>query len=152
MMDTLEASTTMTTPDPVIDTLAKAKHLETQLVEFIDGVRSKGTGETPWAILADPEFLRGIVSLLAFKHANGIIARADTRVSEEDVKSYLGEMTYPALRKPAMWATLFGVHFIGAVGIPPGALCFVPAAPLDITFTVFDDGSETTSMGKAGPS
>lgn len=130
--------------------LAQAKGLEAQLVEFLTKIEA-ASGRKPWAILASPAFLHGIVTALAFKYACREILRADTRVSEDDVKAYLEHFPakgpgFMSIRKPAMQAVLFGVPFIGAEGIPDGALCFIPAKPLEI-----HDGSEATSVGEAGP-
>lgn len=139
-----------TTPEvPQVEAALAASHkLHGSLVQFIQGIE-QATGAKPWAILAAPEFLQQIVTMLAFRYGCSRIVRPNTHVSSEDVDAFLAtEKASPGfmtIRPPAMMAVLFGVPFIGTVGIPSGALCYVPKGglpPVEVP-----DGITTTSVG-----
>lgn len=122
----------------VSQALVQAGQVRATLLGFIDKIKATTpTGTPPWAILAAPEFLNHVVSLLAFEHSCKLVSRADTRVTVEDINHFLEAHgrewgAFPAaIRRPSMFADLFGVRFIAAMGLPPGALAFVPQAPLE---------------------
>lgn len=123
-------------PDKVSQALAHAFRLDEQLRDFIERIKaSTPDGRPPFAILASPTFLSGIVTALAFLHANRLVSRVDTAVTEQDINALFDEHgSKPGVsprflvRRPAMVAELYGVTFIGAVGIPDGALAFIPQA------------------------
>ena len=128
--------------------LAASHRMHSSLIEFIQSIE-QSTGAKPWAILAAPEFLQQIVTMLAFRYGCSQIVRPNTHVSSEDVNAFLasekGAPGFVSVRPPAMMAVLFGIPFIGTAGIPAGALCYVPKgdlAPVEVS-----NGSTTTSVG-----
>ena len=131
--------------------LGEARRVRETLTAFLTKIKEQTPeGRLPWAVLCDPGLLQHFVTVLAFEHSNLVVARADTKVSAEEINKFLSEhgdqfgRTFLGLRKPAMWAHLFGVLFIAAAGIPVGSLVFVPAAePEKVTV----NGQEATSVG-----
>lgn len=124
--------------DKVAATIQQARRMRDQILQFLEGVKAQTpTGTPPWAVVLAPEMLNQFVVLLTFEHVNKTVARADTRVEREEIDRFLAEHgkewgAFPAaIRRPAMFADLFGVRFIAAMGIPPGVLAFIPGAPLE---------------------
>lgn len=153
-------------PDPTAAVLATARETRAQVIHFLDELRKQSVvGDKPWAIIVGPETLQDLVTALTYAHVCETVARPNTHVSAEDIDNFFRYQTdtfgghFFRLRKPALYAELYGVPFIAAQNIPRGVLCPVPAAASNVVTLVDvpikegppNNGATATGVGEEGP-